>query len=71
VVEDPPIDVDGVLDERQLEMEPGLGHHPLGLAELQHERLLRLVHGKQGAHRHHDDHRHEDADADQDVAVHG
>ena len=46
-IEQPLVEIDDVLDERDLVVEAGLGDETLGLAELEHERLLRLVDGEE------------------------
>ena len=46
--------IDDVLDERQLEGEPRLLDGPFRLAELEHQRLLRLVDGEKRAEACHD-----------------
>lgn len=59
-----------VLDERNLEVEARLPDHALRLAELQHQRLCRLVHRENGARADDEGDDEGDRDADERVAAH-
>jgi hypothetical protein len=69
-VQHAPIEIDGVLNERNFYVQAGVLNHPLRIAELQHQRLLGLVHREQGAEQEHENDRRERAQPDQDVAIH-
>ncbi len=51
-------------------MQAGLGDHALGIAELQDQGLLRLLHGEERTHQEHHDESRRRASADQEIAVH-
>ena len=65
-IENTPVEVLDVLDERHFELQPGLAFDADRIAELQDQRLLRLPYGKRGAQQ--QDDRDDGDDGDDDRA---